>query len=414
MGLSSGALESEYTWRLFPKIHEIPGAKERFMRIADFHRLARAGQLPRFSFIEPSWTISKNSVDPSVENLFTQMGTDYHPPGNLIVAERFVKEIYASLIADPAAWNKTLLLITFDEFVGSFDHVAPPRATPPWGSSKPGFDTHGFNFDRLGARVPTILVSPWVRKGSVFRSTTDVPYDHTSVIATTLKWLGQEGKIGEFGERTRSAPTFEGALTLEQPRTDAAELGFLDVTRKDGDPVRYGDPIVLRNKNGKYITAASRTMKAGVALPSDDLMGFAVDLDLAAYFPTLGGATPATLSLLTAEADPPAQVPDGAKVFIITHEASVGAANFLGAWKDSHDCYYYNNYPQGANRGNERWIVRQVDHAGRPLRYGDKVHLENVKFAGQLLTHDTRPLQSGWVTTATSGDSWVIEPAPSK
>jgi phospholipase C len=136
MGLSSGALESEYTWRLFPKIHEIPGAKERFMRIADFHRLARAGQLPRFSFIEPSWTISKNSVDPSVENLFTQMGTDYHPPGNLIVAERFVKEIYASLIADPAAWNKTLLLITFDEFVGSFDHVAPPPSDPALGAHR--------------------------------------------------------------------------------------------------------------------------------------------------------------------------------------------------------------------------------------------------------------------------------------
>ncbi|WP_211905659.1 alkaline phosphatase family protein [Ralstonia syzygii] len=185
-GLASEQLSSNYTWRLFPAIQNIPNASQNFKKLDQFHTLARAGQLPKFSYIEPYWTIAQTSTDAGLKNLFTQIGNDYHPPGNVIVAENFVKDVYASLIANKAAWNKTLLVITFDEFVGSFDHVAPPEAVPPW-TAPPVFSTNGFDFKRYGARVPSILVSPWVQKGTVFRSTTSVPYDHTSVIATTLK-----------------------------------------------------------------------------------------------------------------------------------------------------------------------------------------------------------------------------------
>jgi phospholipase C len=409
-GLTSGELGSNYTWRLFPEIHKIPNASQHFKRLDQFHALARAGQLPKFSYIEPFWTIAQSSTTDGLKNLFTVMGNDYHPPGNMIVAENFVKEVYASLITNQAAWNKTLLVITFDEFVGSFDHAVPPPATPPWGKTTPPFPTHGFGFDRYGARVPAILVSPLVQKGTVFRSSTDVPYDHTSVIATTLKWLGQDSRIPSFGERTRNAPTFEGVVALSQPRTDARDLAFLDVRRNPGDPVGFGDLLVLKNQHGKYVAAASRTMKVGTALPSDDLMGFAVDLNLAAYFPTLGD-TRVTLSFETAQGDAPLQVPDGARLFIVTQESGVSAANFLGAWSDSHDCYYYNNYVQGGYVQNETWIVKQVERHGQPLCYGDKIYLENVHFAGQRLSQDTRPFQSGWITTKAGGDYWTVEPA---
>jgi phospholipase C len=408
--LASGQLASDYTWRLFPAIQKIANASQRFKGIDQFHALARTGELPKFSYIEPAWTIAHTSTDAGLKNLFTQMGNDYHPPGNMVVAENFVKDVYTSLIANQSAWNKTLLVITFDEFVGSFDHAAPPKAEPPWGQNKPGFPTNGFGFDRYGARVPTILVSPWVQKGTVFRSQTSVPYDHTSVIATTLKWLGQDSKIASFGERAKSAPTFDNVLTQSQPRTDAGAIGFLDVARKTGDPVRFGDPIFLKNQNEKHLTTFSRAMKAVASLP-DDLMGFAVDLNLAAYFPTLGKSTKATLTLRTPEADPPNQVPDAARVFIVTLEPGVGSANFLGAWSDSHDCYYYNNYVQGHYLENETWIVKQVDKHGQPLHYGDKIYLENIHFAGQRLTHDNRWAQGEWITTAEGGDYWVVEPA---
>jgi phospholipase C len=412
-GLASDQLSSDYTWRLFPAIQKLPNASQQFKKLDQFHALARAGQLPKFSYIEPYWTIAQSSTNAGIKNLFTQMGNDYHPPGNMIVAENFVKDVYASLIANPAAWNKTLLVITFDEFVGSFDHVAPPKAVPPWGSDTPPFSTNGFAFDRFGARIPSILVSPWIEKGTVFRSNNEVPFDHTSVIATTLKWLGREDLIPGFGERTKHAPMFHDVLTLNQPRTDAADIGFLEVKRNTGDPVRFGDLILLKNQNGKYVAAASRTLKVVGSLPSDDLMGFAVDLNLAAYFPTLGDSAKATLSFETALADAPSQVPDGTRLFLVTQEGSVGAANFLGAWSDSHDCYYYNNYIQGGYVENETWIVKQVDRHGEPLCFGDKIYLENVHFANQRLTHDSRPFQGGWITTATGGDYWTIEPAVS-
>ncbi len=409
--LSSGKLSSNYTHRLFPAIGKIADADQHFKSISDFHTLARAGKLPSFSYIEPEWTIAQSSTDAGLKNLFTQLGNDYHPPGNTIVGENFVKDVYSSLIANQSAWNKTLLVITFDEFVGSFDHVAPPDACAPWGAAKPSFSTNGFDFKRYGARVPTILVSPWIEKGTVLRSDRPAPFDHTSVIATALKWKGQDDRIASFGQRTEGAPKFDRALTLATPRTDAEGIEFLDVARKLGDPVRFGDPILLKNENGKYVTTFARAMKAGPALPSDNLMGFAVDLNLAALFPTLEGRGNATLTLRSSAADPPTQVPDQARLFLVTLEPGVGSSNFLGAWADSHDCYYYDNYVNSSYTDNQTWIIRQVNNPGTPLRYGDKVTLENVKYSGQVLTHDSRLWQGNWITTARGGDSWTIEPA---
>jgi phospholipase C len=409
--LTSEELASNYTWRLFEAIQKITGASTHFKKMEEFHTLARAGQLPRFSYVEPEWTIAHTSTDDGLKNLFTHIGDDYHPPGNLVAAEALVKDVYSSLIANQAAWNKTLLVITFDEFVGSFDHLPPPGAKPPWGSASPGFPTHSFAFDRFGARVPAILVSPRIAKGTVFRSTTSVPYDHTSVIATTLKWLGRDDLVAGFGQRTVDAPTFEEVVTLAQPRTDAGQIGFLDVGRATGDPVQFGDPIRLKNQNGQYLTAAVRTMKAGTTIPSDDLMGFLVDLNLAAYFPTLGQGDPATLTFRTPQPDAPSQVADGARLFLVTLEPAVGAADFLGDWKDSHDCYYYDNYLQGEHLDQQSWIIRQVGRPGQPLAYGDQIYLENVHYAGRRLTRDSRPFQSKWITTENGGDHWTVEPA---
>jgi hypothetical protein len=71
----------------------------------------------------------------------------------------------------------------------------------------------GFNFDRFGVRVPTLLISPWVTPGTVFRSETDVPYDHTSFLATLLNWFGIPQSEWGLGNRILNAPTFEGVLS---------------------------------------------------------------------------------------------------------------------------------------------------------------------------------------------------------
>jgi phospholipase C len=425
--LTSGELGSCYTRRLFPQIQKIADADQHFHKIEEFHRRARAGQLPAFSYIEPFWSISHTTNDnPVAQKLVSVLGNDYHPPCNVLVGEQFVEDVYTSLISNRAAWSKTLLLITFDEFVGTFDHrtqeLRQNAVAPPWGQNgQPPFRSPAnFDFKRLGARVPTIVVSPYVQKNTVFRSDpaqTPVPYDHTSVIATTLKWRGLSDQLPQFGARAAAAPTFEQVLTLAQPRTDEADLPFLDTPHAPGDPVTYGASFVLKNQNGDYLSAFYPAMKAtGVgALIPDSVLSICVDLDLAAYFPTTGGPQPATLSFVTQAADPPAQISNNSQVMVISREPGLGALNILGAWNDSHDCYYADEFFEGDNAPKQKWIIQKLASTDQPVRYGDQVYLVSVSSTGQRLTRDTRWWSSsGYITTGTGGDYWTIEPAPAR
>lgn len=426
--LAAGDLDSSYTWRLFPQIkREIPDASAHFHMIDDFHRLARAGTLPTFSYVEPFWTIAHVTDATSVqEKLTTEQGNDYHPPGNILVGEQFVKDVYTSLITNRTAWQKTALLITFDEFVGTFDHVtddleAGKILAPTGGEAQPVFQspTH-FDFTRLGARVPTILVSPYVQEGTVFRSAGTYPYDHTSVLATVLDWIGQPGAKQRFGARARAAPTFDGALTLEHPRTDEWDVAFLDKARAIGDPVGYGDTVNLRNQDGAFVTGFYRTMKhvgGGSVLPEAVTL-IAEDLGVAACYPTVGHGAPASLAFVTMATDPTAAVTNNAEVMIVSREESLRSRNILyaPAGIDSYDCYYCDEYLDSTYGSRQHWRVQKSADQDQTMRYGDQIALLSVGFPGQMLTHDWRPASGEWLTTSTDGvfiksDRWTVLPA---
>jgi phospholipase C len=183
---------------------------------------AKAGTLPKFSFLEPSWGLE-------VPFLLWDIGfpgTDYHPPTNLAPGEKFVQSIYEALTSNKDAWAETLFIINFDEHGGTYDHVPTPwGAKAPWanpadGTPSPAASEGNFNFDRFGVRVPLILVSPQIKQSTVFRAEGDTPYDHTSVIATILKLLEIPQEKWELGSRTANAPTFENVLSSDPPRTD--------------------------------------------------------------------------------------------------------------------------------------------------------------------------------------------------
>lgn len=170
--------------------------------IDQFKQDALAGTLPAFSYLEPAW-IARNGT------------TSYHPGGDLVLGERALAELYQAMRAGPA-WNETLLIISFDEHGGAFDHVPPPYAEKPW----PNDSNDGFHYDMLGPRVPTIVVSPWIEKHTVFRSGVDTPFDHTSVLATLLHWFGVPRARWALGDRVQHAPTFEKVLRRTTPRSD--------------------------------------------------------------------------------------------------------------------------------------------------------------------------------------------------
>jgi phospholipase C len=201
------------TYHLFleGQIASVDDKLEKYIDSVDqFKEDARTGDLPTFSFLEPVWIMSGKPA------------TSYHPAAEdgKTPGEIALNEIYEALKTGPK-WNETLLIITFDEHGGLFDHVPPPYAHNPW----PNDENDGFKYDLMGVRVPTILVSPWIKEQTVLRSPKkDVKYDSTSIPATLLSWYGIPKARWGLGERTHHAPTFEGVFQCVSPRNDAPEL----------------------------------------------------------------------------------------------------------------------------------------------------------------------------------------------
>jgi len=208
-----------YTQYTFPFIDKV-AKTDSFQSIDKFWDDVEHNNLPDFTFLEPKWGFG-------LDNRVSRQGNDYHPPLNLKEGEEFLQKIYTTIRNSPC-WEETLLIITFDEHGGTWDHVSPP-----WNAKPP--DSHkgetGFLFDRFGVRVPTLLVSPWIEAGTVFRSEseTGVPYDHTSIIATILTWAWQSdiwnknkktAKKSGLGKRVENAPLFDTVLTRSSARKD--------------------------------------------------------------------------------------------------------------------------------------------------------------------------------------------------
>jgi phospholipase C len=174
-----------------------------FGKFADFGAAAAAGTLPPYTFLEPGWGSKGNSQ---------------HPNYNVALGEQLIHDVYQALRSGPG-WPGTLLVITYDEHGGCYDHVPPPWGAAPPDSSAGEF---GFGFDRFGVRVPTVLVSPLIAPGTVYRAPAGgTPLDHTSVLRT----VEQRWKLPALTARDAAAPAFGDVLTLAAPRTDDVLAG---------------------------------------------------------------------------------------------------------------------------------------------------------------------------------------------
>lgn len=173
----------------------------------NFFRDAAApeGRFQKYTFIEPHFgTLSK------------AMQNDQHPPSDVRKGDALIAEVYNALRANGALWQKSLLVITYDEHGGFYDHVDPPASVPPDNRT----DATKFDFKKLGVRVPTILISPWLDQG-VIQDT----FDHTSL----LKFVCDKWSVGnQLGNRVASASTNTFAKYIrKQPRNTSKVLPSL-------------------------------------------------------------------------------------------------------------------------------------------------------------------------------------------
>ncbi len=183
-----------------------------FRLFEDFLDDAADGKLPNYSFIEPRYYPNP---------LLSEMPNDEHPPHNIVHGEQLIAATYNAVRRSPN-WAKTLLVVTFDEHGGCYDHAPPPPAVPPG----PPY-TAGFRYDRYGIRVPAALISPYMPAGSIIRPPGPSdgqawrPFDHTSIIATLERMFDLGASMTP---RVATAPDLLSALTLERPENGGPEL----------------------------------------------------------------------------------------------------------------------------------------------------------------------------------------------
>lgn len=184
---------------------------KRYRPFALFRSHARAGKLPAFTFIEPQYF-----------NFPTQPANDDHPGHDVRFGQKLIKDVYEALRVGPQ-WNRTLLIVTYDEHGGLYDHVQPPASGVPSPDGIVG-DEQKFEFKMLGVRVPTFVISPWIDKGTVIhrprgpRSSSQ--FDHASIPATLRDVFGLKRKSDYLTERDKWAGSIMPFLKRDKPRTD--------------------------------------------------------------------------------------------------------------------------------------------------------------------------------------------------
>jgi phospholipase C len=190
------------------------------------HRLgsAEARTLPSYVFIEPCYIDPGHGIRGWFVDLFKSLAhllgfpvrlsktraNDQHAPHDVRLGEHLIADIYQSLRANEDVWQHCLFLVLHDEHGGLFDHVPPPAVKPEQHSST----APSFAFDRLGLRVPAIVVSPYVQKG-----VEHTQYEHASIVKTVREHFCPDA--APLNARDAAAPALRRGLFTEAPRADA-------------------------------------------------------------------------------------------------------------------------------------------------------------------------------------------------
>ena len=204
--------KSQFGWRIFAGDHFPLAAALKGIRlseIASFTDFASAVVSPNYpwlyTFIEPNYgDVAKGTFEG---------GTSQHPLDGITQGEALIKETYEAIRNSPH-WNTSLLIVTWDEHGGFYDHVPPPSAVEP-GDTQPGskYNRYHFTFGQYGVRVPAVIVSPLIPANIIDHRL----YDHSSIPAT-IEALFQ---LPALTKRDAAANNLTPLLSLGTPRTNA-------------------------------------------------------------------------------------------------------------------------------------------------------------------------------------------------
>jgi phospholipase C len=219
-----------------------------------------------YTFIEPNYG---DIADGSFAG-----GSSQHPRDGVAGGEALIKATYEAIRSSPL-WNSSLLVITYDEHGGFYDSCQPGPAPPPNDGSpnELSINASGFMFDQYGVRVPAVVVSPLIPRGTVDHTT----YDHASVPATLERLFN----LTPLTQRDAQANSVLGLLSLSAPRSDSPATlsasppvptsvtpvpndqplpasgnvhGALDILLKTDLELSGGDPAPVRERFAKIRT----------------------------------------------------------------------------------------------------------------------------------------------------------------
>lgn len=199
--------DSNYSWSVFYSdfslcflFKSLWDYKEHFSPLKDFFDQVECGCLPSYSFLEPRH--------------FGFFPNNQHASHDVRFGENLIAKVYNVIRSNKEIWEKTLLVILYDEHGGFYDHVFPPTAISPDDISS----KEKFMFNRLGVRVPAVLISPWVPQ-----QVDHTLYDHTSLLAT----VKTQFNLPKFlTRRDQNANLFTNNI-LSSPREDT--LGTISI-----------------------------------------------------------------------------------------------------------------------------------------------------------------------------------------
>ena len=227
----------------FVNLWDTPERHAKWHPFAAFAEHVKAGTLPAYSFIEPNhrppvhtldhepvvgWPDVSNSQHPG-NNVMTRAGydtftDDANTDSDFTRGETLIAQVYETLRSQPDLFARTLLVITYDEHGGLYDHVPPPQNVPAPGPARPGSrlahlilekSSTAFDFTMLGPRVPAVVISPLVAAGTVDTTVRD----HTTVPATLRTLFAPQAE--PLTHRDAWATPLNGLLTLAEPRRGA-------------------------------------------------------------------------------------------------------------------------------------------------------------------------------------------------